>query len=153
MKASFALLAACNVALLALTAIMGLSVEGAEGFARHFLLGLLAAFYACFVQVVVFMYFVVQEKIVRQSALAGDVAVAFHERMLAFKSRALRLSLAGIGSILVTVGLGASIGIYVSPTVHLVAAFAALAINGWTAALHYGLLYEYGQHARAAFGE
>ena len=110
MKASFALLAVCNVTLLALTAVMGLSVEGADGFARHFLLGLLAAFYACFVQVVVFMYFVVQEKVVRQSALSGGVAVAFHERMLAFKSRALRLSLAGIGSILITVGLGASIG-------------------------------------------
>ena len=153
MKPSFALLAAGNVTLLALTAIMGLMVEGADGFARHFLLGLLAALYACFVQVVVFMYFVVQEKIVRQSALAGDVLPSFHERVLAFKSRALRTSLAGIGSILVAVGLGAGIGIYVGPTVHLIAAWAALAVNGSTAIAHYGLLHHYGEEARAAFGE
>lgn len=128
-------------------------MEGAEGFARHFLLGLLAAFFGCFVQVVVFMYFVVQEKVVRQSALAGDVTAEFHERMLSFKSRALRLSLAGIGSILLTVGLGAGIGIVVGPTAHLVAAFAALGINGITAVLHYALLHEYGREARAAFAE
>jgi hypothetical protein len=153
MKASFALLAICNVALLALTAVMGLGVDGAEGFGKHFLLGLLAALYACFVQVVAFMYFVVQEKIVRQSALAGDVPPPFHERMLAFKFRALRLSLAGIGSIIVAVGLGAGIGIYVSATAHLVAAFAALGINGWTAIAHYGLLHEYRQEAQVEFGE
>ena len=153
MKASFVLLTACNLLLMSLTAVMGFAVEGAEGFARHFLLGLLAALYACLVQVVVFMYFVVQEKVVRQAALAGDVPPGFHEQMLTFKFRALRLSLAGIGSILLTVGIGACIGIYVSPTAHLVAAFAALGINGWTAVLHYGLLHEYRQEARMQFGE
>lgn len=139
--------------MLSLASILGLLVEGAEGFARHFLLGLLAAFYACFVQVVVFMYFVVQEKVVRQSALAGDVAATFHERIVGFKSRALRLSLASIGSILATVGLGAGIGIFVSPTAHLVAAFSALGINGWTAILHYALVDEYQREARGQFGD
>lgn len=136
-----------------LTAVLGLLVQGEEGFVRHFLLGLLSAFFACFVQVVVFMYFVVQEKIVRQSALSGDVKVGFHQRVQVFKSRALRLSMAGIGSILVTAALGASIGICVGSTAHLIAAFAAIGVNGVAAVFHYSLLHEYRGEAQREFGE
>jgi len=138
---------------MALTAVLGLRVQGSEGFARHFLLGLLAAFFACFVHVVVFMYFVVQEKIVRQSALAGDVDVGFHQRVQVFKSRAVRLSLAGIVSILVAVALGASVGIYVGPTAHLVAAFAAIGVNALAAAFQYALLHEYREETSRHFDE
>lgn len=147
MKASFLLFAGCNLALLCLTALLGLLVRGTEGFARHFLLGVLAAMFACFVHVVTFMYFVVQEKIVRQSVLAGDVAVEFHRSVQGYKSKALRWSLAGIGSVFVTVALGAGIGIYVSATAHLVAAFAAIGVNGAAAYYQYSLLHEYREDA------
>ncbi len=147
MKASFVLLSVFNLAMLGLTAVFGLLVEGSEGFVRHFLLGVLAAMFACFVNIVVFMYFVVQEKIVRQSVLAGDVSVEFHRSVQGYKSKVLRWSLAGIGSVLVTVGLGAGIGIYVSATAHLIAAFAAIGANAVATCFQYSLLHGYREEA------
>ncbi|MFQ5503106.1 MAG: hypothetical protein ACE5EQ_12555, partial [Phycisphaerae bacterium] len=69
MKASYAILALSNLSLMAVTATVGLMVQGQAGFARHFLLGLLTGLFTCFVHVILFMYFVVQEKIVTQSIL------------------------------------------------------------------------------------
>jgi len=154
MKASYLLLSISDLLLMVLTAGVGLMVGGHEGlFARHFLLGVLTALYTCFVHIVLFMYFVVQEKIVTQSILHHALDAAYSPRVQAIKGRALKLSALGIVSILVTVGLGAAIGIAAGPTAHLVAAFAALLVNAVVFYLQYVLIVEYGGVSRAAFGE
>lgn len=153
MKSSFLILAACNLAMLALTAVMGLAVEGAAGFERHFLLGVLAAMFACFVHVVAFMYFVVQEKIIRQAALTVGLDAAFHQVAMRMKSRSLRLSMLAIGSILLAVALGAAIGIYVPPAAHLLAAFAAIGVNMLVTVFQYSLIDEFSRVQQQAFPE
>lgn len=153
MKSSFLILAGCNLALLALTACMGLVVDGAAGFERHFLLGVMAAMFACFVHVVAFMYFVVQEKIIRQAALTVGLDAAFHQVAVRMKSRSLRLSMLAIGSILVTVVLGAAIGIYVPPAAHLLASFAAIGVNMVVTFFQYSLMDEFSRVQHKAFPE
>lgn len=153
MKSSYLILAFCNVALMGLTAAMGLAVQGAAGFERHFLLGVLSGMFACFVHIVGFMYFVVQEKIIRQAALTTGLDVAFHEEAMRIKSRSIRLSMLGIGSILLTVALGAAIGIYVPPAAHLLAAFAAIGVNMLVTFFQYTLIDEYCRVHQRAFPE
>lgn len=153
MKQSYLLLAMTNLALLALTAVFGLMVQGAAGFERHFLLGVLAALFACLVHIVAFMYFVVQEKIIRQAALSDGLDLTFHEQVVALKSRALRLSMIGIASIFITVALGAAIGIYLPAEAHLVAAFAAILINAFLVIYQSALMDEYARLSQRAFPE
>ena len=153
MKVSFGLLAGANLLLMVVTAAVGLRVDGETGFARHFLLGVLTGMFTCFVHIVLFMYFVVQAKIVSQSVLQRDIDASYEGRIQGLKSRALRLSLIGIGSILVTIGLGAAIGIYVESGVHLVAAFGAVSVNAIVFMLQHALVCECGGLFHAAFGE
>lgn len=153
MKASFLLMAATSLAAMGVTAVTGLLVEGAFGFERHFHLGVLTSFFACFVHVIAFMYFVVQEKIIRQACLSEGLDVSFHERAMAMKSRAVRLSVAGIGSLMITAGLGAAVGVMVPAIAHLVAAFAAILVNGFLAVFQYALIDEFTTISRQAFPE
>lgn len=153
MKASYAILALSNLSLMAVTATVGLMVQGQAGFARHFLLGLLTGLFTCFVHVILFMYFVVQEKIVTQSILHHGLDVSYSPRVQRFKSRALRLSIAGIAAILITIWLGAAIGVSIRAEVHLVAAFTAVFINAIVFFFQYELIRKYGALHRSAFGE
>lgn len=152
MKFSYALLAICNLLLMGLTATLGLQVVGAEGFSRHFLLGVLTGMFTCFVHIVAFMYFAVQGKIMQQ-AVNGGLDATHHRQTIELKARALRVSLCGIGAILVVIALGAAIGIYASPMAHLITAFACLALQGWLAVRHYILIDEYARVFQNAFGE
>jgi len=154
MKASYPLLAISNLLLMIVTAVVGLMVSGEESyFMRHMLLGVLTAMYTCFVHIVLFMYFVVQEKIVAQSILHHELDVAYSPRLQSLKWRALKLSGVGIVAILVTAGLGAATDIASGPTAHLVAAFAAICLHGVLFYLQYALIDECGDTTRAAFGE
>src|SRR6266404_9491580 len=103
MKSSFLLLALADLLLLGLTAFLGFAVSGAQGFGRHFLLGILSAFFTCFVHVVLFVYFVVQDKVMKQACQVDGLDTAFVARTDSLKSRALRASLGGIASILMVV--------------------------------------------------
>ena len=154
MKASYPLLAISNLLLMVVTAVVGLMVSGEESlFMRHMLLGVLTAMYTCFVHIVLFMYFVVQEKIVTQSILHHNLNVAYSPRMQSLKGRALKLSGLGIAGILTTSGLGAAIGIASGPTTHLVAAFTTICLLGVVFYLQYLLIVECGRVTQAAFGE
>src|SRR6266404_2454229 len=140
MKPSFVLLAAADLTLLAITAILGLRVNGNERFLQHFLLGLLSGLFTCFVHVVFFMYFVIQGKIMNQAAGAGGIESSLLSRTDSLKSRALRLSMLGTCAILLAVGLGAAIDILIRPEIHLVAAFLAIGLNAAIFAYQYMLL-------------
>lgn len=153
MKTSYALLAVANLLLMAMTAGFGLWVEGRHGFARHFLLGVLTGLFTCFVHVVLFIYFVVQEKIITQSILHHGLDSAYSSRAQAFKARALRLSMIGVGSIILTSALGAAVGIAVDSEPHLVAAFATMLLNAVVFFRQYSLLHDYGEMFGVAFGE
>gem|GEM_PF-1545593 len=154
MKASYPLLAISNLLLMVTTAVVGLMVSGDESlFMRHMLLGVLTAMYTCFVHIVLFMYFVVQEKIVTQSILHHNLDAAYSPRMQSLKSRALKLSGLGIACILTTSGLGAAINIVSGPTAHLVAAFTTICLHGLVFCLQYLLIDECVRLKLAAFGE
>lgn len=153
MKASYALLAITNLLLMLVTALAGLMVNGRDGFSRHFLLGMLTCFFTCFVHIVLFMYFVVQEKIIAQSIRQLDIDVSYHPRIQTIKSRALRLSLSGIVSILLSGALGAAIEMSLSPNIHLGVAFGAILINAVVFYFQYALIHDYGEVFHAAFGE
>lgn len=153
MKPSFLLLAGADLALLAITAILGLRIQGTEWFLQHFLLGMLSGLFTCLVHVVFFMYFVVQHKVMHQAVVAGEADRQLLARTDALKSRALRASMIGISAILLAVGLGAAIGILVRPEVHLATAFAAIGLNGVVFAYQYMLLGEFGAVFSAAFPE
>src|ERR1044071_5056643 len=153
MKPNFLLLAGADLALLAITAILGLRVHGTERFLQHFLLGLLSGLFTCFVHVVFFMYFVIQGKIMKQAAVAGGVEASLLNRTDSLKSRALRCSMLGISAIFLAIGLGAAIGVLVRPEVHLVAAFLAIGLNAAIFAYQYLLLGEYAGVFSAAFPE
>lgn len=153
MKANYALLAAANLTLMAVTAVVGLIVDGRDGFARHFLLGVMTGLFTCFVHVVLFMYFVVQEKIVTQSILQHDLDAVYSAKVQGMKSRALHLSAIGIFAVLLASGLGAAIGIYVGSTPHLFAAFACMFVNAVLFVFQYALIVEYGDMFRTAFNE
>ncbi|MCG8404875.1 MAG: hypothetical protein MI923_06730 [Phycisphaerales bacterium] len=153
MKASYALLATANLLLMMLTAVIGFQVDGEKGFSRHFLLGVMACLFTCFVHIVLFMYFVVQEKVLAQAIRQHDLDISYHPQIQAFKSRALRLSLLGILSVIVTGSLGAAIEIRLDPGVHLVSAFVAILINAIVFYFQYALVHDYGGMFHAAFGE
>ena len=157
MKASFILLSVADLALLLVTAYAGFCVRGTEFFLQHFLLGMLAGLFTCFVHVVFFMYFVVQEKIMKQ-ALAAVGEGESHLRngasaTQAIKSRAFRAAMLGICAILLTVALGAAIGILVGPQVHMVSAFVAVGVNLVVFFYQYGLLGQYAEIFSTAFPE
>ncbi len=139
-KASFLILATCDILLMGVTATVGFLVSGAEGFDRHFLLGLLTAFYTCLVHIVTFMYFAVSVRILEQAVRTGQVGPAVLERATALKSRSLRAAAAGIAAILLVVGFGGAVGTLVSPTVHMLAAFAAIPINAQVFLYQFGLI-------------
>ncbi len=153
MKPSFLLLSITNLALMSVTAVFGLLVQGAAGFERHFLLGILTAMFTCFVHIVAFMYFVVQEKIIRQACLSDGLDVAFHEQAVAIKSRALRMSMIGICTVLLAAMIGAAIGILVPAEVHLLAAFGAILVNAFLVVFQYALIDEFGRVSQRAFPE
>jgi hypothetical protein len=152
-KTSYLIMAVANVALLALTATLGMTVSGMDGYMRHFLLGVLAAFFACFVHVVAYMYFVVQEKIVQQAVLHDGLDAAHHNAALGIKSRALWISMAGIVSVLATVFCGAMIGIVATSTPHLLVAFGAVGANVVVSWYQDALISDYGRLFDRAFAE
>ncbi len=131
------------------TATVGFLVSGSEGFDRHFLLGLLTAFYTCLVHVVTFMYFAVSVRILEQAVRSGQVGPAVLERATARKSRSLRATAAGIAAILLVVGFGGAVGTLVSPPIHMLAAFAAIPINATVFLYQFGLI----EQSRRMFDE
>jgi hypothetical protein len=153
MKSSFLLLVVADMLLLGLTAMTGLLISGTAGFSRHFLLGVLAALFTSFVHIVLFMYFVVQDKIMKQACLGGGLDRGFAARTEALKSRALRACVGGILSILVVVTFGAAVGIVAPPEAHLVAAFLGIAVNAGIFAYQYSLLLHYRDVFSHAFSE
>lgn len=153
MKASFLLFALSNLLLMATTAVTGLMVSGSEGFDRHFLLGVLTALFTCFVHIVLFMYFVVQQKIMEQAVAQDGLDPSFSERVQQCKSRALKLSAVGMTTIVLTSLLGATIESGVAPEIHFVAAFATIFINAFVFYLEFSLLDAYRTIFHAAFNE
>ncbi len=153
MKQSYLLLGGSNLLLLGITAVTGLLVQGEAGWTRHFLLGLLACVFTSFVNVVFFIYFVVQEKIVSQAAMQGSAEPMAVGSVRGMKSRSLRLAMVAIASIFVTGGAGAAIGILIPPEVHLLVAFAAVFVNGIILFFQASLLDEYRALFGSVFGE
>jgi len=153
MKASYLLLSMTNLLLMIVTAAVGLLVDGRQGFARHFLLGVMTGLFTCFVHTVLFMYFVVQDKIVSQSVHLNGLDPRYAVQSQAMKRRALMLSLAGIGALLLAIGLGAAIDWAVPPMVHFLAAITAIAVNGVVFFRQYALIEACGDVSAAAFGE
>ncbi|MCA9254077.1 MAG: hypothetical protein KDA33_00500 [Phycisphaerales bacterium] len=153
MKASFLLFAVSNLLLMATTAVAGLLVSGSEGYLRHFLLGVLTALFTCFVHIVLFMYFVVQQKIMEQAVAQDGLDPSFAQRVQVCKSRALRLSAVGMASVVITSLLGATIESGVSPDIHLIAAFTTIFINAFLFYFQFALLDAYRTVFRAAFNE
>lgn len=153
MKISFALFAIADLLLLGLTAVMGLMVEAQTGYTRHVLLGVLAGMFTCFVHVVIFMYFVVQEKIITQSIQHHNLDAAFSNRIKRMKSLALRFSMGGVATILITAGLGAAIDTGIPVGAHQIAAFSAMAIEAIVFYSQLALLGDYQGLFAEAFGE
>ncbi len=115
MRKSFVILAIAAMLVLGTTFVLGMSVtaDDAAGHTRHTLMGILAGLFTCFVHVVAFMYFVVCEKIVRQSVLSGQLAAEHFEKAQRLKSRALKASMMGIAlMLLTTLAGGAAIAQY-----------------------------------------
>lgn len=153
MKASFLLFAFADLFLMATTAVTGMMVSGSVGYPRHFMLGVLTAMFTCFVHIVLFMYFVVQQKIMEQSVANDGLDVSFAQRVQFCKSRALRLSAVGMFTIVLTSLLGASIESGVAPEVHFAAAFATMFVNAFLFYFQFSLLDAYRTIFHAAFNE
>lgn len=153
MKASFVLFAIANLMLMATTAVTGLLVIGSAGYLRHFLLGVLTALFTCFVHIVLFMYFVVQQKIMAQAVANDGLDPSFAHRVQVCKSRALKLSAVGMLSVVLTSLLGATIETGVSPSIHLIAAFTTLFANAFIFYFQFALIDAYRTVFRAAFDE
>ncbi len=152
MKASFILLVLADLVLMAITAIVGFTVHGTDGFVRHFLLGLLTGLFTCLVHSVTFSYFIVQSKIIRQlGSPRGPEALALEE-VGRLKSRALRLSLLGILAMLVAMALGAAIETQVAPLFHLMASAGAMAVNVIAFVRQYSLIEQCGRVFHRALG-
>jgi len=154
-KTAFLILAGANLILMGTTAVFGLLVtpEGEVAFTRHFLLGLTTGLFTCFVHVVTFMYFVVCEKILRQSVLSDQLPVAHVEKAVRLKSRALRASMGGVGLILLTVMLGGAALARFDPIYHFVAAFATIFASLGLFGYQFVLIDESRTDFEAAFGE
>ena len=108
MRNSFIILAIAAILVLGATFILGMSVtpDDAAAHTRHTLMGILAGLFTCFVHIVAFMYFVVCEKIVRQSVLSGQLAAEHFDKAQRLKGRAIKASMLGIGLMLLTTLLG-----------------------------------------------
>jgi hypothetical protein len=153
MKANFLVLALANLLLMATTTVTGLAVDGSAGYERHFYLGVLTALYTCFVHVVAFMYFVVQQKIVDQAARTEGLAGRYFELAGGFKMKALRLSAVGMATIILAGVLGGAIESGLPASVHFVAGFAAFGIHLVLFARQFSLIAEYRAVFREAFNE
>src|SRR5262245_38191726 len=108
MRKSFVILATAAVLVMGTTFVLGMSLtpEDQAGHTRHTLMGVLTGLFTCFVHIVAFMYFVVCEKIVRQSVLSGQLAAEHFDKAQRLKGRAIKASMAGIGLMLLTILLG-----------------------------------------------
>lgn len=154
MKASHILFSLCTLVLLCLTAVMGLMVEGRTGYMRHVMLGVLSGFFTCFVHVVFFMYFVVQQKIMTESILHHALDAGFGVRIQKMKSLAFRLSMAGFVAVLTTAALGGAIdSAGVAARIHLIAAFSTILVEAIVFYMQIVLLGEYRELFREAFDE
>lgn len=153
MRSSFILLTIADTLLLVLTICTGLGVAGTEGFSRHFLLGILAAFFTCFVHVVAFVYFIVQDKVVKQSILLNGLDAGYAREVDRHKIRVLAASMTGIGCVIVISILGGADGGSRMSTLHAVGGFALPAINLVLALAQYREIVAYGRMFRRAFGE
>lgn len=151
MRPSFVLLVIANTTLLILTAWTGTHVEGANGFSRHFLLGILAAFFTVFVHLVVFVYFIVQDKIVKQSVLLNGLDSKFAARVDRHKFVVLLASIGGICAVLVISILGGGGGTVLRW--HGACGFALPAVNLVIAVRQYVEIVAYGRTFREAFSE
>jgi len=153
MRNSFLILAGCNLLVMAVTFVLGMSVtpEGQDAFTRHFLMGLLTGLFTCFVHVVAFMYFVVCEKIVRQSVLSGQLGVVHAERAQRLKSRAIRLSMAGIGLIVLTTLFGGAAIARVDVRYHFASAILTIGATLVVFFRQYALIDEGGRNFEDAF--
>ncbi len=159
MRFSFLLLAGANLLLLAVTAVVGLLVDGDAWFFQHFALGLLSAIYTCLVHVLVFTYFVVSLNVARQAVAQSRADPALLPAVHAGKSRALRAALAAIGATLVASGLGAIItepslarAWHVSVEAHLLSAFALIGVNFFAFVVQYAEIDRNVRRFEAAFG-
>ena len=153
MRNSFLLLAVSNLLVMAVTFVLGMSVtpQGEDTFTRHFLMGLLTGLFTCFVHVVAFMYFVVCEKIVRQSVLSGQIGVEHAERAQRLKSRAIRLSMAGIGLMVLTTLLGGAAIARFDVRYHFVSAIVTIGATLVVFVRQYSLIDEGGRNFEDAF--
>jgi len=108
MRKSFVILAVAALLVMGTTFVLGMSLapEDQTGHTRHTLMGVLTGLFTCFVHIVAFMYFVVCEKIVRQSVLSGQLAAEHFDKAQRLKGRAIKASMLGIGLMLVTILLG-----------------------------------------------
>lgn len=153
MKASFLLLAAAALSLMTLTAVVGLTVDGTDGFVRHFLLGVMTVLFTCFVHVLAYGFFVVQTKIARQAVETFGSSAGLAEDVLALKHRVMRLSGAGIAAILATVFLGAAVETHVPSSIHMVAAIGTIALTAVVFSRQFTLIQQCGWTFHRAFGE
>jgi heme A synthase len=147
-KASFRLLATADVLLLCLTAAMGTTVVGTHHDARHVLLGVMAALFTCFVHVIAFVYFMVQDKIIKQSILLYGLDASYAAPVDRQKARVLKLAMIGIASMIVTTALGAA-----ESDVHFWAALTSVVLNAVLFVRQDGVIREYGVLFRRAMGE
>lgn len=108
MRKSFVILAVAAMLVMGTTFVLGMSLtpDDAAAHTRHTLMGVLTGMFTCFVHVVAFMYFVVCEKIIRQSVLSGQLATEHFDKAQRLKGRAIKASMAGIGLMLLTTLLG-----------------------------------------------
>jgi len=153
MRASFLIFVTFNLLIMAVTFVLGMSVtpEGQDAFTRHSLMGLLTGLFTCFVHVVVFMYFVVCEKIVRQSVLTGQIGVEHADRAQRLKRRGLRASMAGIGLMLLTTLLGGAAVAGYDARYHFASAILTVGATLAVFARQYTLIDEGGRNFDEAF--
>lgn len=128
MRKSFVILAIAALLVMGTTFVLGMSLTADDeaGHTRHTLMGVLTGMFTCFVHIVAFMYFVVCEKIIRQSVLSGQLTAAHAERAVAIKGKAIKTSMAGIGLMLLTILLGGAAIAQYDPRYHFVSAIVTL---------------------------
>lgn len=153
MRASFLLLAVSNLLVMGATFVLGMSItpDDATGHTRHTLMGILTGLFTCFVHVVAFMYFVVCEKIVRQSVLSGQLGVEHAERAQRLKGRAIKASMMGIGLMLLTTLLGGAAIAQYDKRWHFASAIVTIGGTLVVFARQYVLIDEGGRNFEAAF--
>lgn len=107
MRLIFAILAGGDLLLICVTAVVGLLVQGQEHYFQHFVLGLLAALYTCFVHVVAFMTFAVSMRISQEAIATGRGDARLSADLQVCKSRTLKMAMFAICWTVVTAALGA----------------------------------------------